>query len=77
VSSPSVKAYKVEGFYFEFSPNGTPYVGTLRATDEAQSGPYEAEVNLQKAGSRTKYAKKAAELYDMDTTRLERALNEV
>jgi hypothetical protein len=37
----------------------------------------EEEVNLQKAGSRTKYAKKAAELYDMDTTRLERALNEV
>jgi len=72
-----VKAYEAEGFYFEFSPNGTPYVGALRATDEAQSGPYEAEVNLQKAGSREKYAKKATELYEMDTTRLERALNEV
>jgi hypothetical protein len=77
VRSPSVKAYKAEGFYIEFSPNGSPYVGTLRATDAAESGPYEAEVNLQKAGSREKYAKKATELYDMDTTRLERALNEV
>ena len=77
MSSSNVKPYEAEGFYFEFSPNGSPYVGTLRATDEAESGPYEAEVNLQKAGSRTKYAKKAAELYDMDTTRLERALNEV
>ena len=75
--SPSVKAYEAEGCYFEFSSNGTPYVGALRVTDEAQSGPYEAEVNLQKAGSREKYAKKATELYDMDTTRLERALNEV
>jgi hypothetical protein len=77
VRSPSVKPYEAEGFYFEFSPNGSPYVGTLRATDEAQSGPYEAEVNLQKAGSREKYAKKAAELYDMDDKSLERALNEV
>jgi hypothetical protein len=49
-----------------FFPNGTPYVGTLRATDEAESGPYEAEVNLQKAGSRERYAKKAAELYSTD-----------
>ncbi len=77
VRSPSVKFYEAEGFYFEFSPNGSPYVGTLRTTDEAQSGPYEAEVDLQKAGNREKYAKKAAELYDMDTTSLERALNEV
>jgi hypothetical protein len=77
VSSSSVKPYEAEGFYFEFSPNGTPYVGTLRATDEAQSGPYEAEVNLHKAGSRERYAKKAAELYGMEIGRLERALNEV
>jgi hypothetical protein len=72
-----VKPYEAEGFYFEFSPNGTPYVGTLRATDEAASGPYEAEVDLRKTGSREKYAKKAANLYEMDTTRLERALNEI
>ena len=77
MSSSSVKPYEAEGFYFEFSPNGSPYVGTLRATDEAQSGPYEAEVNLQKAGSRERYAKKAAELYGMEIGRLERALNEV
>jgi hypothetical protein len=77
VRSPSVKPYEAEGFYFEFSPNGSPYLGTLRATDEAESGTYEAEVNLQKAGSRERYAKKAAELYDMDGTSLERALNEV
>ena len=74
---PNVKTYEAEGFYFEFCPNGSPYVGALRATDEAQSGPYEAEVNLQKVGSRERYAKKAAELYDMDGTGLERALNEV
>jgi hypothetical protein len=77
VRSPNVKPYEAEGFYFEFSPNGTPYVGTLRATEEAQSSPYEAEVNLQKAGSRERYAKKAAELYGMDDKSLERALNEV
>jgi hypothetical protein len=77
VSSPSVKSYEAEGFYLEFSPNGSPYTGTLRTTDEAESGPYEAEVNLQKAGSRERYAKKAAELYGMDGVGLERALNEV
>jgi hypothetical protein len=77
VRSSTVKAYEAEGFYFEFSPNGTPYVGTLRATDEAESGPYEAEVNLQKAGSRERYARKASELYGMDGASLERALNEV
>jgi len=77
VSAANVKSYEAEGFYFEFSPNGTPYIGMLRATDEAQSGPYEAEVNLQKAGSRERYAKKAAELYGMDGSGLERALNEV
>lgn len=77
ISSGAVKPYEVEGFYFEFSPNGSPYVGTLRATDAAESGPYEAEVNLQKAGSRERYAKKASALYDMDGTSLERALNEV
>ena len=75
--SPSVKAYEAEGFYFEFSPNGSPYVGTLRAADAAESGPYEAEVNLRKAGSRERYAKKASDLYDMDGRGLERALNEV
>jgi hypothetical protein len=73
----AAKCYEAEGFYFEFFPNGTPYVGTLRATDEAESGTYEAEVNLQKAGSREKYAKKAAELYGMGGKSLERALNEV
>jgi hypothetical protein len=72
-----VKPYEAEGFYFEFCPNSSPYVGTLRTTDAAESGPYEAEVNLQKAGSRERYAKKAADLYGMDGTRLERALNEV
>jgi len=72
-----VKAYEAEGFYFEFSPNGSPYVGTLRTTDAAESGPYEAEVNLRKAGSRERYAKKASDLYDMDGRGLERALNEV
>ena len=77
MSAANVKSYEAEGFYFEFSPNGTPYIGMLRATDEAQSGPYEAEVNLQKAGSRERYAKKAAELYGMDGSGLERALNEV
>jgi hypothetical protein len=77
VSPPNVKPYEVEGFYFEFSPNGSPYVGTLRTIDAAESGPYEAEVNLQKAGSRERYAKKAADLYGMDGTGLERALNEV
>jgi hypothetical protein len=77
VSSAGVKPYEAEGFYFEFSPNGSPYTGTLRASDEAEKGPYEAEVNLQKAGSRERYAKKAAELYGMEAIRLERALNEV
>ena len=77
MSSPSVKSYEAERFYFEFSPNGSPFVGALRTTDEVQSGPYEAEVNLQKAVSRERYAKKAAELYDMDGKGLERALNEV
>jgi hypothetical protein len=71
------KPYEAEGFYFEFSPNGNPYVGALRTTNEAESGPYEAEVNLRKPGSRERYARKASELYGMETTRLERALNEV
>ena len=77
MSSPKVKLYEAEGFYFEFSPNGTPYIGTLRSTDEAENGPYEAEVNLQKAGSRERYVRKAAALYNMDGTSLERALNEI
>jgi hypothetical protein len=77
VSATNVKPYEAEGFYFEFSPNGSPFVGTLRATDEAQSGPYEAELSLHKAGSRERYARKAADLYGMDGPRLERALNEV
>jgi hypothetical protein len=77
VSFTNVKAYEAGGFYFEFFPNGSPYVGMLHATDEAGSDLYGAEVNLLKASSREKYAKKATELYDMDTTRLERALNEV
>ena len=77
MSTPSVKPYEVEGFYFEFSPNGSPYVGTLRTTDEGERGPYEAELSLKKAGSRERYARKAAELYEMDGGRLERALNEV
>jgi hypothetical protein len=77
VSTPNVKPYEVEGFYFEFSPNGSPYVGTLRTTDEGERGPYEAELSLKKAGSREKYARKAAELYEMDGGQLERALNEV
>jgi hypothetical protein len=76
-NSGAVKPYEAEGFYLEFSPNGSPFVGALRTTDEVQRGPYEAEVNLQKAGSRERYAKKAAKLYDMDGTGLERALNEV
>jgi hypothetical protein len=76
-ASGAVKPYEVDGFYFEFCPNGSPYVGPLRATDQAQSGPYEAEVNLQKAGSRERFAKKASELYGMDGAGLERALNEV
>ena len=77
MSTPNVKPYEVEGFYFEFSPNGSPYVGTLRTTDEGERGPYEAELSLKKAGSREKYARKAAELYEMDGGQLERALNEV
>ena len=36
----NVKSYEAEGFYFEFSPNGSPYVGTLRAIDEDDRGPY-------------------------------------
>jgi hypothetical protein len=77
VNSTDVKPYEVEGLYFEFSPNGSPYVGTLRATDEDERGPYEANLSLKKAGSRERYARKAAELYGMDGVRLERALNEV
>jgi hypothetical protein len=74
----NVKAYEAEGFYLEFSyPNSNPYVGTLRTTDDGERGPYEAELSLKKAGSRERYARKAAELYEMDVARLERALNEV
>jgi hypothetical protein len=77
VSTDNVKPYEAQGYYLEFSPNGSPYTGTLRTTDGTGSGPYEAEVNLQKAGSRERYAKKAAELYGMNGVSLERALNEV
>jgi len=77
VRSVGVKTYQAEGFYLEVSTNGNPYFGTMRATDETESGPYEAEVNLQKAGSRERYARKATELYGMETSSLERALNEL
>jgi hypothetical protein len=70
------KAYEVEGLYFEFNANGSPYTGLLATTLEG-SGTYTAEVNLAKAGSRGGYAKEAAELYDMDAARLKRALNEI
>ena len=72
-----IKPYEAEGFYFEFSSNGSPYVGALRTTNEAESGPYEAEVNLRRPGSRERYAKKAFQLYGMETARLELALNEI
>jgi len=50
-----VKSYEAEGFYFEFSPNGSPYVGTLRANDKNDRGDYAAEINLEKARSRKEY----------------------
>ena len=72
-----VKPYETEGFYFEFSPNGSPYVSTLRATDKDDRGPYAAEINFEKAKSRKDYAAEASELYGMDPNDLRRALNEV
>ena len=73
----NVKSYETEGFYFEFSPNGSPYGGTLRANDKDDHGPYAVEINLEKAKSRKEYAAEAAELYGMDQNGLKRALNEV
>jgi hypothetical protein len=73
----NVKAYEAEGFSFEFSPNGSPYVGTLRATDKDDRGPYAVEINLERLKSRKDYAAEAAELYGMDEISLKRALNEV
>jgi hypothetical protein len=73
----NVKPYETEGFYFEFSPNGNPYVGTLRANDKNDRGPYAVEINLEKSKSRKDYAADAAELYGMDQNDLKRALNEV
>jgi len=72
-----VKSYEAEGFYFEFSPNGSPYVGTLRANDKNDRGDYAAEINLEKARSRKEYAAEAAELYGIDPNNLKRALNEL
>jgi hypothetical protein len=77
MSTANVKSYEAEGFYFEFSPNGSPHVGTLRSTDGAERGPYEAELDLKRAGSRKGYARDAEELYGFDASRLKRALNEV
>jgi hypothetical protein len=76
VSSPGVKPYEVEGFYFEFSPNGSPYVGVLLVTEEG-AATYTAEVTLTKAGSRKGYAAEANRLFGMDAERLARALAEV
>jgi hypothetical protein len=72
-----VKSYEAEGFYLEFSPNSSPYVGTLCATDKDDRGPYAVEINLERLKSRKDYAAEAAELYGMDESTLKRALNEV
>jgi hypothetical protein len=72
----SRKIYEVEGFIFEFIPNGDPHEGMLSATGERQ-GTYSAEISLTKLPSRKAYAKEAAELYEMDSTKLKRGLNEL
>jgi hypothetical protein len=70
------KSYEVEGFTFEFSPNGSPLTGVLAVT-EVDLGTYTAEVSLAKSQSRKSYAKEASELYSFDVSRLRRALNEI
>ena len=70
------KLYEVEEFAFRFTPNGSPFTGVLSAT-VAGLGTYTAETNLNKAGSRKNYATEAAELYDMDSAALKRALNDL
>jgi hypothetical protein len=72
----SLKIYEMEGFRFEFIPQGNPYKGVLSVTDD-DHGTYSAEITLTKLASRNAYANEAGELYKMDSTKLKRALNEI
>jgi hypothetical protein len=72
----SQKIYEVEEFIFEFVPQGDPHKGLLSVTGE-DHGTYSAEISLTKLANRNAYADEASELYEMDKTRLRRALNEI
>jgi hypothetical protein len=72
----SLKIYEVEGFRFEFIPQGNPHKGVLSVTDD-DHGTYSAEISLTKPSSRNAYANEAAELYGLDTAQLKRGLNEI
>jgi hypothetical protein len=72
----SQKEYSVEGFTFEFIPQGDPHKGVLSVTDEDHAT-YTAEISLTKPSNRKGYADEASELNGMDKAQLRRALNEV
>lgn len=69
------KPYEVDGLFFEFSPNGSPFEGLLKAI--SPEGTFTSRVNLTALRSRASWAKEMAELYGADETQLKRALNEL
>lgn len=68
------KVYEFEGLTFEFTPNGNPFTGLLRA--EGAEAVFMAEVNLTKLRSRKNYAEEA-KAHGLDAALLHRALNEL
>lgn len=70
------KTYTVDGLTFEFTPNGSPFKGLLSAA-LSEDDAFSADVNLSSIRSRGTWASEASELYDIEASRLKRALNEL
>jgi len=70
------KTYTVDGFTFEFTPNGSPFKGLLSAA-LSEDDTFSADVNLSNIRSRGAWAAEASDLYGEDAPRLKRALNEL
>jgi hypothetical protein len=75
-SRAETKTYEVDGFEFEFTPNGSPFEGLLMVT-RSPEGNFSSLASLTKLGRRATWTKAACKLYGFDVVRLKRALNEL
>lgn len=70
------KYYAHEEFEFDFTPNGSPYIGIL-VTRSPELEPYTAEVNLLKPRSCAEYANRASKLCGTESEKLQASLNSI